>query len=71
MLAGRLRRRPNIDPTLVQCLVFAGLKFRCCWFLEERPDYHLVRKENIASIRWACILHFNNAVGRARQTTDG
>ena len=24
MLARRLRRRPNIDPTLVQCLVFAG-----------------------------------------------
>ena len=27
MLARRLRRRPNIDPTLVQCLVFAGLSF--------------------------------------------
>ena len=25
MLARRLRRRPNIDPTMVQCLVFAGL----------------------------------------------
>ena len=25
MLARRLRRRPSIDPTLVQCLVFAGM----------------------------------------------
>ena len=25
MLARRLRRRPNIDPTLVQFIVFAGL----------------------------------------------
>ena len=24
MLARRLRRRPNIDPALVHCLVFAG-----------------------------------------------
>ena len=25
MLARRLRRRPNIDPTLVKCLVFDGM----------------------------------------------
>ena len=25
MLARRLQRRPNIEPTLVQCLVFAGI----------------------------------------------
>ena len=25
MLARRLRRRPNIEPTLVQCLVFARI----------------------------------------------
>ena len=29
MLARRLRRRPNINPTLVQCLVFAGLTLHC------------------------------------------
>ena len=26
MLAHRLRRRPNIKPTLFECLVFAGTK---------------------------------------------
>ena len=25
MLVRRLRRRPNIEPTLIQCLVFAGM----------------------------------------------
>ena len=29
MLARRLRRRANINPTLVQCLVFAGISVRC------------------------------------------
>ena len=28
MLARRLRRRPNIETTLVQCLVFAGIYVR-------------------------------------------
>ena len=30
MLARRLRRRPNIDPTLIQCLVLAGLCVSGC-----------------------------------------
>ena len=30
MLARGLRRRPNIDPTLVQCIVFAGVTFVKC-----------------------------------------
>ena len=30
MLTRRLRRRPNIDPTLIQCLVFAGNKSSTC-----------------------------------------
>ena len=41
MLARRLRRRPNIEPTLVQCLVFAVMSQRC--------DSHM-RRDHVAVV---------------------
>ena len=37
MLARRLRRRPNIDPTLIQCIMFAGNAPECLYYLIYLP----------------------------------
>ena len=34
MLGRRLRRRPNIEPTLFQCLVFAGMLGSPVWLVK-------------------------------------
>ena len=36
MLARRLRRQPNIEPALGQCIVFAGLSFFICFIIVKQ-----------------------------------
>ena len=50
MLARRLRRRPNIDPTLIQCLVLAGL-LGPIHMIQDSPSYI-----NTLCINWTILV---------------